>query len=92
MDFRGIEVSKEQLEQSVRLSRALLAVAQVMLTEHQHAVAGGLGVFLEQMRLYRTKEEVLSVVSEMLDMMEEYGSKVDRALNGPELKIVPDPK
>jgi hypothetical protein len=86
--FRGQEITKEQLEQGVRLADALLAMAKVQFPDHQYAVAYGLGAFAEMALQYRSREEILAAITDILDVIETAGPQARRLLRGPELELI----
>lgn len=89
MNFHGQEFSKEQLERAQRILNALLAVAKIDATDELAAIAAGLGCFVELAYIRVGYEGVLSYVRPLLDTIVESRPMVERALNGPPLKLVP---
>ena len=91
MKFHGREISKEELERAQRISTALLAVAKIDATDELAAIAAGLGCFIEMAYVNVGYEGVLAYVGSSLDTIVESRPMVERALNGPPLKLVPSP-
>lgn len=91
MNFNGQESSKEQLERAQRISNALLAVAKADATDELAAIAAGLGAFLELAYVNCGYQGTRQAVRHILNSIVENRPKVERALNGPRLKLVPSP-
>lgn len=89
MNFNGHEVSKEQLERARRIGDGLLAVAKIDAPDELTAIAAGLGTFLELAYINLGYEGTRRAVRHILDSVVENRPKVERALNGPPLKLVP---
>lgn len=89
MNFNGQEISKEQLERAQRISSALLAIAKIDAPDELTAITAGLGAFLELAYVNVGYGGVLACVTRLLDTIVEVRPMVERAINGPPLKLVP---
>ncbi len=84
-----VDISKEQLEQGVRVANALLAVAGILKPEHAHSglLGSAIGIAFDH---GSTREDVHKFVDAVFDCIQTDGARMVRTLKGSDLRVVPN--